>query len=86
MQTYEGYVENGQFFPVGSSLSVTGRRRAFVTILNEPACDDETVRRLGALDKFFTEIESSDEKVPEFERVKLREVETGQSFLPASIQ
>jgi len=75
MQTYEGYVENGRFFPVGGSLSVTGRRRAFVTVLNEPARDDETVRRLGALDKFFAEIESSDEKVPEFERVKLREVE-----------
>ena len=57
------------------SLSVTGRRRAFVTILNEPAGDDDTVRRLGALDKFFAEIERGDEKVPEFERVKLREIE-----------
>ena len=75
MQTYEGYVENGRFFPIGSNLTVTGRRRAFVTILNEPARDDETVRRLDALDKFFAEIEASDEEVPEFERVKLREVE-----------
>ena len=75
MITIEGYVENGRFFPVGSNLLVTGRRRAFVTILDESARDDETVRRLGALDKFFAEIESSDEKVPEFERVKFREVE-----------
>ena len=75
MQTYEGYVEDGRFFPIGSGLSVAGRRRAFVTILNEPARDDETVRRLDALDKFFAEIETSDEKVPEFERLKLREVE-----------
>jgi len=75
MQTYEGYVENGQFFPIGSNLSVTGRRRAFVTILNEPARDDETACRLDALDKFFAEIEDNDEKVPEFERIKLREVE-----------
>ena len=42
---------------------------------NEPAQDQETVRRLDALDKFFAKIEGSDEKVPEFERVKLREVE-----------
>ena len=75
LQTYEGYMENGQFFPIGLTPSVTGRKRAFVTILNEPSLDDETMHRLDALDKFFTEIEGSDEKVPEFERIKLREVE-----------
>jgi len=74
MEAHEGYVENGRFYPIGIGLLVKGRRRAFITILDEPARDDETDRRLAALDKFFAEIEASDEEVPEFERVKLREV------------
>ena len=75
MQACEGYVENGKFYPVGRTLFSTGRRRAFITILDEPARDDETVRRLAALDTFFAAIEACDEEVPEFERVKFREIE-----------
>jgi allantoicase len=37
MQAYEGYFENGQFFPVVQTAHIKGRRRAFVTILDEPA-------------------------------------------------
>jgi hypothetical protein len=73
MQAYEGYIENGHFFPAGQTMRVKGRRRAFITILDEPTRDDETTRRLAALDKFFSEIEACDEEVPEFERVKFRE-------------
>ena len=36
MQAYEGYVENGQFYPVGQDIRIQGRRRAFVTVLDEP--------------------------------------------------
>ena len=36
MQAYEGYVENGQFHPVGKVIRTPGRRRAFVTVLDEP--------------------------------------------------
>ena len=36
MEAYEGYVENGQFYPVGRDMRVSGRRRAVVTILDEP--------------------------------------------------
>jgi len=75
LQTYEGYFENGRFHQTGQAVRIAGRRRAFVTILDEPALDDETVRRLAALDKFFADIDASNEEVPDFERVKLREVE-----------
>ena len=77
LQTYEGYLEKGRFYPIGAPVSVQGRRRVIVTLLNEPAQDDETTRRLAALDKFFAEIEASDEEIPEtFERVNFsREVD-----------
>ena len=75
LQAYEGFLEEGQFYPIGSPVSIQGRRRVIVTILDESERDNETARRLGALDKFFAEVENSDEKVPEFERLKLREVE-----------
>ena len=75
MQTFEGYFENGRFHQTGQAVCIAGRRRAFVTILDEPARDNETVRRLAALNKFFADIEESNEDVLEFERVKLREVE-----------
>jgi len=54
---------------------LTGRRRAFITILDEPARDDETIRRLAAIDDFYSEIQACNEEVPEFTRVKFREVE-----------
>jgi hypothetical protein len=55
---------------------VPNRRRAFVTILDEPPRDATTAGRLAALDAFFSAIEASDEAIPEFERVKFnREVE-----------
>ena len=75
MQTFEGYVENGHFYPAGGELLVNGRRRAFITILNEPTRDNETERRLAALDKFFSVIDESNEEVPEFERIKFRDID-----------
>ncbi|MCL1849356.1 MAG: hypothetical protein FWF83_06780 [Clostridiales bacterium] len=75
LQTYEGYYEDGRFYQTDQTLRIEGRWRAFITIMDEPARDDETVRRVAALDKFIADIEASDEAVPEFEKVKLREVE-----------
>jgi hypothetical protein len=39
MQAYEGYFENGQFHAAEkiSHVNTKGRRRAFITILDEPA-------------------------------------------------
>jgi len=36
MNAYEGYIENGQFHPVGLLASITGRRRVILTVLDEP--------------------------------------------------
>jgi len=37
MEAYEGYVENNQFYPSVQTMNVIGRRRAVITILDEPA-------------------------------------------------
>ena len=78
MNTYEGYFENGRFVPVNLVPAIIPeRRRAFITILDEPARNDEATKRLAALDAFFQAIDASDEKIPEaFERVNfLREID-----------
>jgi len=36
LRAYEGYLEKGRFFPIGPPLSVRGRRRVIVTVLDEP--------------------------------------------------
>lgn len=35
MQAYEGYIENGRFYPMGQSFELQGRRRVIVTVLDE---------------------------------------------------
>ena len=74
MKAYRAKYVSGRVIPHGGPVIPEGSE-LIVTILDEPARDDETVRRLAALDKFFSDIETSDEEVPEFERVKLREIE-----------
>ena len=37
MQAYEGYFENGQFYPVVKTANRPGRQRAFLMVLNESA-------------------------------------------------
>ena len=60
MQAYEGYVENGQFYPVGRVIYTHERRRAFVTVLDEPekplASDDGklTAEQRTAAQNFLT--------------------------------
>ena len=36
LQAYEGYFENGNFYPVGQVVNSPVRRLAFVTVLDEP--------------------------------------------------
>jgi len=35
MQAYEGYLENGQFFPIGINPSMVGRQRVIMTVLGD---------------------------------------------------
>lgn len=63
MRAYEGYFEDGQFYPIGRTLRVTERRRAIITILDEPVRDKpDTWAELFKLTAEMTE----DEK-PRFE-------------------
>jgi hypothetical protein len=70
MQAYEGYFENGRFYPTEHPVHMPGRRCAFIAILDEPAQSEAIAKRVAALDEFFAAIENSDENVPEFERIK----------------
>ena len=36
MQAYEGYLENGRFYPIGKQVHLAGRRRVVVTVVDEP--------------------------------------------------
>jgi hypothetical protein len=39
-QAYEGYFENGQFYPIGQIEHTSGRVRAFLTVFGETAQAD----------------------------------------------
>jgi predicted DNA-binding antitoxin AbrB/MazE fold protein len=78
MQACEGYFENGRFYPLEKVEQTSGRRRAFLTILDEPARNEDIAKNkhAKAWREFLEEIEKiDDEPVPEFERVKFREIE-----------
>ena len=36
LQTYEGYIEKGQVYPISPLVNIKGRRRVIITILDEP--------------------------------------------------
>jgi len=76
MQTYEGYFENEcRFIPFCAGI-VPVRKRAVVTVFDEPIQSDDLKARLAEIDEIFELINSSDEIIPEFERVKFtREVD-----------
>ena len=63
MQEYEGYFENGHFYPTGQTVRVIGRRKAKVTIFDEPA--REKTGTWAELFKLTSEM-TEDEK-PRFE-------------------
>ena len=69
-QLFEGYFENGLFYVEGKTMRIPERQRVFITIL-----DDTINEQLDAMDEFIEAIKTSNEDVPEFERLKLREVE-----------
>jgi len=58
-QAYEGYFENGRFYPVGQIAHIKGRRRAYITILGEPARNDNIKKSMAEFDKLVDD--SADE-------------------------
>ncbi len=77
LHAYEGYLEKGRFIPIGPPVSIQGRRRVIITILDEPTQDADETPQATAWREFFDEVNTSDEDIPEsFERVNFsREVD-----------
>jgi len=56
MQAYEGYFENGRFYIEGETthINIKGRRKAIITILDEPMKKD-TRKKNKSIKKPFSE-------------------------------
>jgi hypothetical protein len=62
-RTYEGYFENGRFYPIGQ-MGIQGRCRVIVTVLDEPHRDEAQPNPTAWLDEFNRLLdESGDEKL-----------------------
>jgi len=70
MEAYEGYYEDGRFYPVGQTITIKGRRRVRMTLVEEPVTEHQETAQAAAWREFFEAINASNEEVPEtFERV-----------------
>jgi hypothetical protein len=66
LKTLEGYLENDRFYPSGKAMSVQGRRKVLVTILDEPEpTKEEKLRAWAEIRKFISEM--TDEEKPRWE-------------------
>jgi len=82
MQAIKAYY-NGDTFTPFEPVKIPKGSHAIVTILDFPIndasafneFDDMSIRQIEAMRQFITESDSCDEAIPEFERLKLREVE-----------
>ena len=82
LQAYEGYLEEGRFYPVGPPVRLHGRCRVVVTVLDdttpeqEEAPECEETEQAAAWRVFFDTVNACDEAIPEtFDRVNFtREV------------
>jgi hypothetical protein len=62
-QAYDGYVENGQFYPKNTIMGLPGRLRAVLTVLDVPVAET-TTNPVAWLDEFNRLLaESGDEKL-----------------------
>ena len=73
MQACRAYYRNGQFVPV-ETLEIPEGSEAIVTVIDFPR-DSVSRRQIEAMQRFREGIKNCDEPVPEFERIKLREIE-----------
>ena len=70
LQEYEGYLEEGRFYPIGLPLNIHGRCRVIVTVLDDLPAEQEETEQAAAWRMFFEAVNSSDEEIPDtFERV-----------------
>jgi len=70
LHAYEGYLEKGRFYPIGSPVNIRGRRRVIITVLDEPISESNEKPQAKAWREFFEVVNASDEKIPKkFEKV-----------------
>jgi len=64
LQTYEGYIENGRFYPKEDSVNLKKRRDVKVIFLDEP--EEEVIEEIKSWDDFFRIAKELDEEDPHF--------------------
>ena len=67
LQAYEGYLEKGQFYPIGPPVNIQGRCRVIVTVLEKPREKRDT---WVELDKIVLEM-GEKPRVEDFPRCQL---------------
>jgi len=55
LQAYEGYLEKGQFYPIGAPMNMQGRCRVIITVLDMPAHEKRDT--WAELDKIVLEMD-----------------------------
>jgi len=73
MQAYKVYYDEGKFIPF-EPVAIKKGSQAIVTVLDAPVADDISRRQIEAMRRFRDEIRNSDEPVPPFQRISLKEV------------
>ena len=71
VQAYEGYVEGGQFYPIEKPISLDGRFRAVLTVLDIPMEEDVSVDWVDDLINMIQEDTSEKLRVEDFPRMDL---------------
>ena len=41
MQAFEAYIENNNFYPIGQAINIDKRKKAIITILDEPVKEEK---------------------------------------------
>jgi len=73
MQAVKAYFNGDSFTPL-KPLKIPKGSHAIITILDFPL-DDVSINQIKAMRQFIAENDSCNEPIPEFEHLKLREVE-----------
>ena len=69
VQAYEGYIEGGQFYPKEKPISLTGRFRAILTVLDIPAQDETSTDWVDELVRIVNEDTSEKLHMEDFPRM-----------------
>jgi len=70
MEAYDGFYEDGRFYPVGQTVNIRGRRKVRLTVFDEPETEQTETEQAVAWREFFEVVNTSSEEVPEtFDRV-----------------